>query len=75
LFFLSSGLSETAATLIQISENVDEGDLVDQVIISIGETDTIADLMTRVTEAYIILIEKHLIRCCLNISLWLQQFL
>lgn len=51
---------QTGATLFRIAEEVDSGDIVDQVAVDIGRDDTIAAVMDKVTEAYLSLLEANL---------------
>jgi len=55
-----NGEDHTGVTLFEISENFDEGDIVDQEIVPIGSDDTIAVVFEKVTSAYIRLLEKNL---------------
>lgn len=55
-----NGETETGATLFRIAEDVDSGDVVDQERIPIYGDDTIANVMERVTQAYLLLIERNI---------------
>jgi methionyl-tRNA formyltransferase len=48
-----NGEDHTGVTLLEMSENIDEGAIADQRRIAIAEGDTIASVMERVTEAYV----------------------
>ena len=50
----------TGATLFEIAEAVDEGDIVDQLRIPIGPDDTVAQVMDYVTSAYLELLERNI---------------
>ena len=53
-----NGEKETGVTLFRTSEDMDAGDIVEQRRIAISESDTIADVMERVTESYLDLVEQ-----------------
>lgn len=53
-----NGEKETGVTLFRTSEEMDAGDIVEQRRIAIAETDTIADVMERVTESYLDVAEQ-----------------
>jgi methionyl-tRNA formyltransferase len=55
-----NGEDHSGATLFEISDGIDEGDIVDQERVPIGPDDGIAAVMERVTQAYLILIERNL---------------
>jgi len=55
-----NGEDHTGVTLFKIAEEVDAGDIVDQIRIPIGPDDTIALVMERVTGAYLDLLERNL---------------
>src|SRR5438445_8261132 len=55
-----NGEDHGGATLFEISEAVDEGDIVEQERVPIGPAETIATVMDRVTGAYLRLLEKNL---------------
>jgi methionyl-tRNA formyltransferase len=55
-----NGEDHTGATLFEIAEEVDAGDIVDQERVSIGPDDTIAVVMERVTQTYLDLLERNL---------------
>jgi methionyl-tRNA formyltransferase len=57
-----NGEDHTGATLFEIAEEVDSGDIVDQQRVPIGTDDSIADAMERVTQAYLGLLERNLDR-------------
>jgi methionyl-tRNA formyltransferase len=54
-----SGERETGATLFEMTGRADEGDVVDQAAVPIGPDETIADVMERVTQAYLALLERN----------------
>lgn len=55
-----NGETKTGATLFEIAETVDSGDIVAQQEISIAPDDTIADVMEKVTQSYLSMLEKVL---------------
>jgi methionyl-tRNA formyltransferase len=55
-----NGETQTGVTLFEMSQRVDAGAIVDQAAIPILEDDTIADLMVRVTNTYLILLQKNI---------------
>jgi methionyl-tRNA formyltransferase len=55
-----NGESQTGATLFAITQEIDAGDIVGQRTVPIGAKDTIATVMSRVTEAYLALLTDHL---------------
>lgn len=55
-----NGEDHTGVTLFEIAEAVDAGDIVDQQRIPIGQDDTIAALVERVTQSYLDLLERNL---------------
>lgn len=55
-----NGDDHTGVTLFQISEHWDAGDVVGQRRIPIGPDETIGEVMERVTEGYLSLLEDHL---------------
>lgn len=55
-----NGETETGVTLFEVTEEVDAGDIVDQRAVAIGFTDKIADVVGRVTDAYLKMIEDNL---------------
>src|SRR5262249_44273378 len=57
-----NGESETGATLFAVSEEVDYGDIIAQSRVSINSDETIAEVMERVTDAYLLLLEQNLPR-------------
>lgn len=57
-----NGEDHTGVTLFEIAEEVDSGDIVDQQRVPIGAEDSIADVMERVTQAYLDLLERNLER-------------
>lgn len=57
---IRNGEDHTGATLFRIAQQVDHGDVVDQVKVPIGPEDTIAEVMERVTHAYLALLERQL---------------
>lgn len=54
-----NGEDHTGVTLFRISEQVDCGDIIDQERIPIHPDDMIADVMDRVTQAYLHLLERN----------------
>jgi len=57
---LINGEDHTGVTLFEIAEEVDAGDIVDQESVPIGLDETIADVMERVTQTYLDLLERNL---------------
>jgi methionyl-tRNA formyltransferase len=57
---IANGEGETGATLFRLVEEIDAGPIVDQVALPIGPDETIAALFERVTEAYLLLVERNL---------------
>lgn len=55
-----NGESRTGATLMQISEGVDEGDIVDQEVVEILSNDTIAHVLVKVTSSYLTILERNI---------------
>jgi len=55
-----NGESQTGVTMFHLAEQMDAGDIIDQVAVPIGPDDTIREVMDRVTEAYLYLLEKNL---------------
>ncbi len=55
-----NGQNHTGATLFEMVENVDAGQIIGQQPVPISDTDTIAQVMERVTDTYLYLLEKHL---------------
>ena len=53
------GETHTGASLIEMAEGIDEGDLIAQREIPIGPDETIADVMENVTQAYLRLAEEY----------------
>lgn len=60
MWSILNGEDHTGVTLFEISEAVDEGDVVDQQRIPIGPDETIADLTETVTATYLELLERNL---------------
>lgn len=56
---IANGEDHTGVTLFRIAAEVDAGDIVDQRRIAIGPDDTIAAVMSAVTETYLHLLEKN----------------
>lgn len=54
-----NGEKETGVTLFRTTDDVDAGDIVEQRRIAIADTDTIADVMERVTETYLDIVEQE----------------
>ena len=57
-----NGESQTGVTLFNIAAEVDAGDIVDQQSVPIGSDDTIAQVMEKVTQIYMELLERNLMR-------------
>ena len=57
---MQNGEDCTGATLFKIADDVDSGDIVDQRRVPIWKHDTIADVIHRVTESYVELLEGNL---------------
>lgn len=57
-----NGEKQTGATLIHMAEGVDTGDIVDQQPVIIGEDETIATVLDRVTQTYLKLLDHNLPR-------------
>jgi len=55
-----NGEDHTGATLFEIADEVDTGDIVDQELVPIGPHDTIAHVVERTTEAYLLVLERSL---------------
>ncbi len=55
-----NGESQTGVTLLGMADGVDEGDIIAQQAVEIGQSETIADVMQRVTEVYLKLLEGNL---------------
>jgi methionyl-tRNA formyltransferase len=55
-----NGEKQTGVTLFAIGDDVDAGDIVDQRAIPIGPDSTISEVMERVTETYLELLERNL---------------
>lgn len=55
-----NGEDHTGVTLFEIAQEVDEGDIIAQQSVPIGQDDTIAEVMERVTEIYLALLEQNL---------------
>lgn len=55
-----NGENHTGATLFEIAEGVDEGDIVDQQVVPIGPDDIISAVMERVTQTYLTLLKRNL---------------
>ena len=54
------GEEATGATLFEMTERADEGAIVDQERVAILPSDTIAEVMERVTAAYLLLLERNI---------------
>ena len=54
------GEERVGATLFEIGEAVDDGDMVDQRAVPVGRDETIAEVMDKVTGAYLELIDRNL---------------
>lgn len=57
-----NGEDHTGVTLFRITEEVDAGDIVDQERIPIDADDTVAAVMDRVTQTYLVILERNLDR-------------
>lgn len=55
-----NGETSTGATMLHMAEDYDAGDIVDQDAVAIGEDDTIANVMDRVTQLYDTLLRRNL---------------
>ncbi len=55
-----NGSDHTGVTLFEIAEDVDSGDIIDQQRVEIQEVDTIADIMEKVTQVYLEILEHNL---------------
>lgn len=55
-----NGEDHTGVTLFEMADDVDSGDIVDQEQVPIGEDETIAEVMERVTETYLTMLERNL---------------
>jgi methionyl-tRNA formyltransferase len=54
-----NGESETGVTLFRAAESVDAGDIVEQRKVAISETETIAEVMDKVTDVYLEIAERN----------------
>ena len=54
-----NGEQETGVTLFEVVEEVDAGDIIDQKLVPIDDTDTIADVVDKVTQTYLDLISTN----------------
>ena len=54
-----NGERETGVTLFRAAEDVDTGDIVEQVGVSIGDYDTIGTVVERVSRAYLAVLERN----------------
>lgn len=59
---IANGDDHTGATLFEISEEVDAGDIVDQVRVPIADDETVTTVIERVTDSYVDLLERNLSR-------------
>ena len=57
---IRNGETQTGVTLLEMVEGVDAGAIVDQQAVHIGPTETVADVMERVTGAYLEVLERNL---------------
>jgi methionyl-tRNA formyltransferase len=55
-----NGESSTGATMFFIDEKIDNGPIIDQIAVTINLDDTIREVMERVTEAYLNLLERNI---------------
>lgn len=60
IWAMINGERETGATLFEMTERADEGAIVDQQGVEILESDTIAEVLERVTESYLRLLERNI---------------
>lgn len=56
---MMNGETETGVTLFEVVDDVDAGDIVDQQSVPISHNDTIADVMEKVTQAYLELVTRN----------------
>jgi len=61
-----NGESHTGASLILISEGIDEGDIVDQESVKIDTKDNIADVLEKVTKTYLTILERNIAKLLSN---------
>lgn len=59
-----NGEEYTGVTIFKIAAGVDTGDIVDQQTVSIGPDETIAEVIERVTETYLSLLERNWDNLC-----------
>ena len=57
---MMNGEKQTGATLIHMAETADTGDIVDQQSVPIGEDESIATVLDRVTHTYLDLLDRNL---------------
>src|SRR5260370_19595720 len=57
---LINGEDYCGATMLYAAESVDSGDVIDQVRVEIESEETIADVMERITAAYLMMLEQNL---------------
>ncbi len=55
-----NGASQTGVSLLEMADDVDSGAIVNQERVPIGADDTIATVLDRVTEIYLVLLERNL---------------
>jgi methionyl-tRNA formyltransferase len=55
-----NGEDHTGVSLFKIAEEVDAGDIVDQQVVPIGPDETIAEVLERVTQTYLELLERNI---------------
>jgi len=55
-----NGEDHTGVTLFEMAEEVDAGDILDQTPVPIGPHDTIGEVVERVTETYLVLLERNI---------------
>jgi len=55
-----NGETNTGVSLFEMAEEFDTGDIIDQKAVHIGNDDTIADILPRVTEVYLEILENNL---------------
>ncbi len=60
LWAILNGERKTGVTLFKMSDAYDEGDVADQETVPIGEDDAISDVLPRVTEAYLRILDRSL---------------
>ena len=64
MWAIVNGEDHTGVTLLEMREGIDEGAIADQRRIQIGEDETIAEVMERVSDAYVDLLHANLDKLC-----------